>query len=183
MNENTLVPYLLMDRSYELTTNLFFNDPGNILNTPGYKYYTIPYRKQQSKYFRNLFDLGNVELILRLMDYFEDYIESDIMNLQTSVFDFLFKSIPYLEVAKIKLIADLHCNIFLIKIAKELHIRYIGKSSNELIDLCAYNSNILKHLQKEIKNIIDLNSDSQIQKNKNNLINKCLKFKIDYEQL
>ena len=183
MNENTLVPYLLMDRSYELTTNLFFNDPVSILNTSGYKYYTIPYRKQQSKYFRNLFNLGNEELILRLMDYFEDYIESDIMNLQTSMFDFLFESIPYLEVARIKLIADLHCNISLIKIAKDLHIKYIGKSSNELADLYAYNSNILKHLQKEIKNIIDLNSDSQIQKNKNNLINKCLKFKIDYEQL
>ena len=117
------------------------------------------------------------------MDHFEEYIQPDITNLQVSIFDFLFKSIPYLELAKIKIIADLHCNISLIKICKEFHKKYIGKSSNILSDLYAYNQNILKHLQKDIKNVIDLNSDTQIQTNKNNLINKCLKFKIDYEQL
>ena len=183
MNENILIPYLLMDRSYELTNNLFINNPDNILNTPGYKYYTTPYRKQQSKYFREIFNIGDGALILRLMDHFEEYIQSDITNLQVSIFDFLFKSIPYLEIAKIKIIADLHCNISLIKICKEFHKKYIGKSSNILSDLYAYNQNILKHLQKDIKNVIDLNSDTQIQTNKNNLINKCLKFKIDYEQL
>ena len=183
MNENTLMSYLLMDRSYEFTQNLFFNDPKSILHTAGYRYYTLPYAKQISKYFRELFQLGNEQLILMLMDQFELYIQSDIDELRISIFNYILDCAPYLDVAKIRLISDLQCNITLIKISQEFHKKYISKSSNKLSDLYAYNKNILKYLQKDVKTIIDLNQDLQISTNKNNLINKCLKFKINYGKL
>lgn len=180
MNEHILVPYLLMDSSYQLTSNLFINNTTSVLREPRYKYYTIPYNKQISKYFRDIFNLGNEHLILDLMDIFDTYIENIIEELIKSIFDYFKELLPTFEDSELQIISELHANIALIKLSQEFHKRFIGKVSCKLQDLYAYNQNILKHLQRNIQIPIVLNNSPLIHKNVIELTNKCLNFKINH---
>ena len=176
MTPEQLLPFLLMDKSLELTDSIFLNNPDSYLETPSFRYYTIPYGKQINKYFRMLFTSFNNDSVYIYLDNFDLYISPFLTDLYKNFVELFKEEFPYIIESDLHIISTLHCNSAILHLTQEYYKRFLKKSCSQISDLIAYNSNILNKLPIKFDHKLDLNKVSSIKLSAGNLTNQFINY-------